>query len=153
MESIGYLLPMPGSNWTAPAREAGHCTLLVIDDDEIARYILRTVLRGTSVTLVEAAGSKEGLATARQSRPDAVLLDFTLVGENAQDVLDLIKKDPDLRGIPVIMLTAHEPSPKEWKQLALETAALLSKDDLSGPNPKDKLRDALRKVGIADLRL
>lgn len=145
---------MDGSKWTAPVREAGQCTLLVIDDDEIARYILRKVLRDTSVVLLEAATGKEGILAARASRPDALLLDYTLEdGETAHDVLDLIKAEPDLRGIPVIMLTAHTPSAEEWKQLALETAALLTKDDLSGPDPKGKLRDALRKVGLPDVRL
>lgn len=129
------------------------CTLLLIDDDEIARYILRKILRGTAITLVEAAGSDDGLAAARASRPDAIVLDFTLRGETARDVLDLIKADDTLRGIPVIMLTAHRPSHEERQQLALETAAILSKDELAGPNPREMLRDALRKVGIAGVLL
>lgn len=142
---------MAGTSWTAPPRDAGRCTLLVIDDDEIARYILRRILKGTSISLLESTGSQDGLATARTARPDAILLDFTLLGETARDVLDLIKKDDALRGIPVIMLTAHRPTTEERQQLALETAAILSKDDLSGPNPKEMLRDALRKVGLADV--
>jgi CheY-like chemotaxis protein len=127
-------------------------TVLTIDDDERARYLLRKFLAGTPFTLREADRGSEGVRIAREHRPDVILLDFLLVGETAFDVLDELKSDPTTRDIPVILVTSHKLGEDERARLAEQTDAILSKESLSRELAINRIRDALRKAGSSILQ-
>jgi signal transduction histidine kinase/CheY-like chemotaxis protein len=122
--------------------------VLAIDDDEAARYLLRRYLERTPYTLYEACGSEDGLAIAREQRPNVILLDFFLEDETAFDILDELKGDPRTRGIPVIVITSHVLGADERQRLAADTTAILSKETLSRELAINRIRDALRKAGL-----
>src|SRR5262249_29131208 len=81
--------------------------VLIIDDDEISRYLLRNILGETNSRFVEAAGAKEGLAKAREGRPDAVILDLAMPDLSGFEVLRRLKDDPHTAAIPVIVYTSR----------------------------------------------
>jgi len=122
--------------------------VLVIDDDERARYLIRKTLDGTPFELVEAATAQEGLEHARTSPPQIILLDFLLREGTAFDVLDELKSDPRTRSIPVIVVTSHVLDALDRERLAAETTAILSKESLSRELAINRIRDALRKAGV-----
>jgi signal transduction histidine kinase/CheY-like chemotaxis protein len=122
--------------------------LLVIDDDERARYLMRKHLEGGAYQLFEASSGPEGVHMAQTHRPHVILLDFLLREMNAFDVLDELKGDARTRDIPVIIITSHALEPEERKRLEAVTEVILSKQSLSREIAINRIRDALRKAGV-----
>ena len=122
--------------------------VLVIDDDERARYLVAKLLNAGPYQLIESASGAEGVAAAREHRPHIILLDFLLQGTTAFDVLDELKADPLTRTIPVIIITAHTLEPQDRERLANQTDVILSKESLSRELAINRIRDALRKAGV-----
>jgi PAS domain S-box-containing protein len=91
----------------APAEPRGSSlgSVLVIDDDPLARQLLRRLLVSEGFTVYEAADGATGLERARQLTPDCITLDVMMPGSDGWTVLTQLKQDEDLAGIPVIMLS------------------------------------------------
>ena len=102
-------------------------TILVIEDDEASRKLVRVVLGKRNYRIVEA----ENLAQARQflasTVPGLVLLDIRLRDENGLTLATEIRNNPKLREVPIIAITAH--ALKDNQALILEAGcdAYLSK--------------------------
>ena len=122
--------------------------LLVVDDDEVARYLVRKLLAGLPFEVLEASSGEEGVRKARALAPQAIILDFALPGMSAFEVLDELKKDPLTRGIPVIINTSQHLSADERARLRAETAAILSKQSLSREVAIARIREALVTAGV-----
>jgi signal transduction histidine kinase/CheY-like chemotaxis protein len=123
--------------------------VLVIDDDERARYLIKKLLTGTPYSLSEAVDGPEGVRMARELSPQVIFLDFLLRDMTAFDVLDELKADPRTRSIPVIVVTSHILDASERRRLAADTEAILSKENLSRELAINRIRDALGKAGVA----
>ncbi len=80
--------------------------VLVADDDPNLRKILSLFLRNGGYETVEAANGREALSLARSQRPDAVLMDVMMPLLDGFAVCKLIKDDPELRRIPIVICTA-----------------------------------------------
>jgi CheY-like chemotaxis protein len=81
--------------------------VLVVDDSEIIRRVLRLILQGEGYLVEVAASGASALALARQLRPDAMTLDLGLPDQDGREVLRRLKEDPLTRGIPVVVISAH----------------------------------------------
>jgi PAS domain S-box-containing protein len=81
----------------------GH--VLVIDDDPTARDLMERFLTREGFHPVTAEGGEQGLQLARESRPDVITLDVMMPKMDGWAVLQELKNDPELRGVPVIMVT------------------------------------------------
>ncbi len=81
--------------------------ILVVDDDPDFVQINRAILEAEGYEVLEAASSRIAMETMRQDRPDVVLLDVmmstTLEGV---DVCRAIRADPDLKDVPIIMISS-----------------------------------------------
>ena len=80
-------------------------TVLVVDDDAAARDLLTANLKGAGYRVVHAASGEEALALARSIRPDAITLDVLMPKMDGWAVLSALKRDAELRDIPVVMVT------------------------------------------------
>ena len=81
--------------------------LLVVDDNDDNRYTLtRHLNRSGYANLTTAADGREALVLLHQRPFDLVLLDIMMPGMNGYEVLEHLKNDPQLRHIPVIMISA-----------------------------------------------
>jgi signal transduction histidine kinase/CheY-like chemotaxis protein len=105
--------------------------LLIIDDEEISRYVLKQCLKGTTCLVSEAETGLEGLRKAREERPQMIFLDLGMPGMDGYQVLAQLKADPVTRDIPVIINTAKAFSPEEQTQLAGTMVAVLPKSGIS----------------------
>jgi len=83
-------------------------TVLVIDDEAPVRDLMHRFLGKEGFRVLTAANGEEGLRIAREQQPDAVTLDVMMPGMDGWTVLSALMADPDLRDIPVIMLTIVE---------------------------------------------
>src|SRR5918999_2839357 len=111
--------PAPAAMSTTKAEPAGDrgaaaapgpTTILVIDDKEPNRLLLRHLFDGPQHRVLEAADGVEGLALAQQARPDCILLDLDMPRLGGFEVLERLAADPRMREIPVIILTATDDS-------------------------------------------
>jgi signal transduction histidine kinase/CheY-like chemotaxis protein len=120
--------------------------VLIIDDDDRARYLMTRFLENGPYQLLEAGSGATGIKAAREHRPNVILLDFVLQDMNAFDVLDELKADPLTRAIPVIVVTSLDLDPQERERLLQQTEVILSKESLSREIAIRRIRDALRKA-------
>jgi CheY-like chemotaxis protein len=104
--------------------------LLMIDDEDVPRYLLRQLLVG-SYRVVEAKTGQEGLELAQKLRPDLIFLDLNMPGMNGFDVLTELKAAPATREIPVVIVTGQKLDTHIQAELARKTAAFLAKDVLA----------------------
>jgi CheY-like chemotaxis protein len=95
----------PPSPDAAGAHAGAAGTVLVIDDEASVRDLMHRFLTRDGFRVVTAGGGEEGLALARQIRPDVVTLDVMMPGIDGWSVLAALKADPLLADTPVIMLT------------------------------------------------
>lgn len=130
------------------ARQGAIERVLVIDDDQVSRYLVRKHLDGLPYEVFEASEGMEGVRLARERRPNVIFLDFVLVEMSAFDVLDELKKDPATRNIPVIIHTSKDLAEEERKRLEVEASAIVHKQSLSREVAIGRIRDALEKAGI-----
>jgi CheY-like chemotaxis protein len=82
-------------------------TILVCDNEEILRGLVRASLDGNGYTLVEARDGDEAVEQARLVQPDLILLDMMMPGQTGLEVLAELRGDPELCDTPVVMLTAR----------------------------------------------
>jgi CheY-like chemotaxis protein len=81
-------------------------TVLVVEDNERNRKLLRTILRFRGFEVVECEDGAPSLELARKHRPALVLMDIELPTMDGITALGLLRADPDTRDIPVVAVTA-----------------------------------------------
>ncbi|MBN8907983.1 MAG: response regulator, partial [Rhodospirillales bacterium] len=127
-----------------PARRtAADGRVLVIDDDEIARYLLGSLLDGTGFEVIEAAGGEEGLRRAREDQPRAIFLDLAMPDLSGFEVLDELKAASATRDIPVIVYTSRVLGDADRARLEGRTVAVLPKGT---KDPREVAARAVREV-------
>jgi two-component system cell cycle response regulator DivK len=89
--------------------------ILVIEDHEDNRRILRDLLTSAGYEPIEAVTGEEGVALAETHRPDLILMDIQLPGLDGYEATRRIKANPTLRQIPVIAVTSYALSGDEAK--------------------------------------
>ena len=81
--------------------------ILVIDDVEDNRRILRDLLTTAGYEVLEAENGEVGVQMAASERPDLILMDIQLPGLDGYEATRRIKADPTLRSIPLIAVTSY----------------------------------------------
>ncbi|MDZ7780006.1 MAG: PAS domain S-box protein [Gemmatimonadota bacterium] len=79
--------------------------VLVVDDERDSRVLAHHYLEEFGCEVLTASGGEEGLAAAREHRPDLITLDLLMPGLNGWETLKQLKADPDLRRIPVVIIS------------------------------------------------
>ena len=82
-------------------------TILVVEDQEDNRQILRDLLASAGFLMIEAHDGEQALAMARSQRPDLILMDIQLPVVDGYEATRSIKRDPELKHIPVIAVTSY----------------------------------------------
>ena len=122
--------------------------VLVIDDDVVGRYLMKTFLRDTSCVVSEATGGREGLEAARRERPDLIFCDLYMPDMGGLEVLSQLRADPTTQDIPVVLNTAKSLTPEERTELESHGAAVLLKDRFSRGDAAAEVRRLLVQSGI-----
>ena len=92
--------------------------ILVVEDQDDNRRILRDLLTASGYELIEAVDGEQGLAAAQKERPDLILMDIQLPGIDGYEVTRRIKADEALRSIPIIAVTSYALSGDDQKAFA-----------------------------------
>ena len=92
--------------------------ILVVEDQEDLRGVLRTLLTGSGYAMLEAVDGETGVARAKSDRPDLILMDIQMPVLDGYEATRRIKADPDLKGIPVIAVSSFAMKGDEEKARA-----------------------------------
>jgi two-component system cell cycle response regulator DivK len=92
--------------------------ILVVEDQEDNRTILRDLLGAAGYELIEAADGAEGVKLAQQEKPDLILMDIQLPVMDGYEAMRRIKGDAALKSTPIIAVTSYALSGDEAKARA-----------------------------------
>jgi len=92
--------------------------ILVVDDQEDLRGVLRDLLAGSGYTVIEAADGEVGVAKAKSDRPDLILMDIQMPVIDGYEATRRIKVDPDLNPIPIVAVSSFAMKGDEEKARA-----------------------------------
>lgn len=113
---------------TGETKKEDGAAILVVDDNEDNRYtLIRRLKRDGYENVAEAADGQAGLDLLDTKPFDLVLLDIMMPGMSGYEVLEQIKSDPDLRSIPVIMISALDEMDSVVKCIELGAEDYLNK--------------------------
>jgi signal transduction histidine kinase/CheY-like chemotaxis protein len=103
-------------------------TVLAIDDDPVSLDLIDTSLNAEDVRVVRATGGAAGLALAHTRRFDLIICDLLMPDVDGFDVIAALHNNPDTRGTPVVVLTAHTLTEIEKTRLSGKVIAVTTKD-------------------------
>jgi signal transduction histidine kinase/CheY-like chemotaxis protein len=121
--------------------------VLIIDDDEVSRYLLKTVLAQAEFHFSEAAGGNEGLRRASEAKPDLVILDLAMPDLSGFEVINRLKENPVTANIPVIIHTSKVLNSYE-RSLLSSAVAVISKEARSRELSLSHFADAFSRAGF-----
>jgi CheY-like chemotaxis protein len=130
----------------APIRNAP--LVLVVDDEQTSRYLLRRTLTAIGCTVLEASNGEGGLRRASADHPDVIFLDLQMPDMLGTEVLARLKRNPETAGIPVIIATSQLIATSERERLEAHAVAVLGKTRLGDADGEDQIRQALRAANI-----
>jgi CheY-like chemotaxis protein len=130
------------------AKRLSERQVLIIDDDEVARYLLKTILGQAEFRFSEASGGNEGLRRASEVKPDVVILDLAMPDLSGFEVLSRLKENPRTADIPVIIHTSKVLDSNE-RSLLSSAVAVISKDSRSRELSLAHFADAFSKAGFS----
>jgi signal transduction histidine kinase/CheY-like chemotaxis protein len=104
--------------------------VLIIDDEERDRYILRQKLKNLPYQVFEAQCGTDGIRDACKLKPAAIFLDLKMPDLTGAEVLDRLNKEPAAANIPVIIVTSQALREAERSELLRSAAAVIDKQSL-----------------------
>jgi two-component system cell cycle response regulator DivK len=120
--------------------------ILIVEDTEDNRQIMRDLLGGVGFDLVEAHDGEAGVIAASEHKPDLILMDFQLPVLDGYEATRRIKANPSTRDIPVIAVTSYALSGDEAKAMEVGCSGYIAKP-FSPRKLLAKVREFLPEVG------
>jgi two-component system cell cycle response regulator len=115
--------------------------ILSVDDSRTIRMIVGRTFKPYDCQIVEAGNGEEGLAAAAREKPDLIILDVTMPVMDGVTMLGKLKENPELKTIPVIMLTAES-----GRENVLQIAKLGVRDYLVKPFKEEQLIEKAGRI-------
>lgn len=107
--------PIPLERRARPRLNAREGTrVLVIDDSPTIVAVFRKILRTAGYNVFEALDAEQGLEIAREQQPELIFLDIVLPGMNGFAALRQLRRDPQTKDIPVIMISGNEQATEQF---------------------------------------
>lgn len=83
-------------------------TVLIIEDEKLIIVSTQMVLEAAAFRVESSTNGEEGIAKAKEIKPDLILLDIMMPGIDGWETLTRLKRDPETANTPVIIFTARE---------------------------------------------
>src|SRR5918993_138516 len=99
-----------------PETDPANLTILVVEDDDDSRYLMRLELERLGYLISEAENGVKGVEIALREHPDIILMDLTLPEMDGLEATARIRADAEMRDVPIIAVTAHSES--DWREEA-----------------------------------
>jgi two-component system cell cycle response regulator DivK len=101
--------------------------ILVVEDQEDNRRIIRDLLASVGYTMIEAVDGEAGVRLAGSERPDLILMDIQLPVLDGYEATRRIKAEPELQAIPIVVVTSYALSGDDQKAAAAGADAYVAK--------------------------
>jgi len=102
-------------------------TLLLVEDDDTNRKLVRVILAGKRYRIREATSAEQALEMLRAEKPDLLLLDIRLGDSSGLDVIRAVRADPAFDDVPAVAITAQAMKNDESRFLAAGFDGYMSK--------------------------
>jgi two-component system cell cycle response regulator DivK len=122
--------------------------ILVVEDNEDNRQILRDLLNRAGYELVEAEAGDVAVTLAQSSKPDLILMDIQLPGIDGYEATRRIKAIPELAHVPIIAVTSYALSGDDVKAAEAGCDAYVTKP-FSPKQLLEKIREYVPLTGVA----
>jgi CheY-like chemotaxis protein len=134
-----WLLSMLGA-----AAPASSTKILLIDDDDVSRYLFRALVSDSSFYLMEATGGQDGVRVAAKENPDVIFLDLDMPDLSGIEVMKSLGSNPRTQNIPIVIYTANNaPDSIRNKKNCI---GILSKNLSSRENSRAHLHELVSKA-------
>ena len=117
--------------------------ILIIDDNEVSRYLLREHIPPTEYEVFEARDGREGLRLAKELKPAMIFLDFYMPGLTGMEVLKDLRSMEDLADIPVVLHSTKILDESELKFFSDNTVAIFPKQSLTLPDSAARIKELM----------
>ena len=126
--------------------------ILLIDDEETCRYVLKALIsRNYQAHFFEANGGHEGLHVAAEAKPDVIFLDLVMPDMTGLETLRNLRSDASLESIPVFINTTKKMSEDERDQLMQLSQGIFLKDAWDSDEQREQLREKFAALRIAPM--
>ena len=137
-------------------------TILVVDDEKDLLDLIEYNLKKEGFEVLRAENGEEGIAIAKESKPDLVLLDIMMPKMDGLEAVEIMRKDDDLKRMPIIFLTARSDEKTEVEGLnkggddyitkPISTTKLISRIK-AVMRRFDENQDSVNKLEVHDLQI
>ncbi len=128
-------------------------TVLVVEDTELLRRMYSDKLTNDGYRVLAAADGLEALSILRTDTPDLILLDLIMPKMSGLEILEIIKKDPRLTRIPVVILSNLGQDADMQRALDLGATDYLIKNEVRPNDVADRINGILKMTGSAEVGL
>ncbi len=130
-------------------KNSGTRRLLLVDDNEVSRYIVRELLSQPWLQVEELSNGSSALEWLAERLPDAMILDLLMPDLSGFDVLRRLRSEARTAQLPVLVYTSKPLTEAEKKQLAEWGARVVRKEDVSSRLSSKPFLDWLTDAGLA----
>jgi DNA-binding response OmpR family regulator len=113
-----------------------------VEDDDDTRLLLRHVVGGLGGVLIETANVEDGMIAIERHHPHLVLLDLALPGLSGWKVVDQMRADAQLEGIPIVVVSIRDQAEEEYRGRHVDWV----QDYITKPFGMAELEASLKKV-------
>ena len=124
----------------------GEPKILLVDDDKDFVEATKLVLESKPYEVIIAYDGNEGLIKARQEKPDLIILDIIMPVKDGFSAAEQLKRDPELSGIPVLMLTSFSEKVGETSLSVSQGLTLEAEDYVDKPVSPEELLKRVEKL-------
>jgi CheY-like chemotaxis protein len=103
--------------------------ILLVDDDPQNITLVKAMLRPFAFTILSARGGKEGIKIAQAEKPDLIILDLMMPDVDGFEVVQALKKDPELAKCPILIYTAKNITAEDRARLQGNIESIIQKGD------------------------
>ncbi|MBE9182565.1 response regulator [Oculatella sp. LEGE 06141] len=124
------------------------CTILLVEDDQVVRQMMRQLLEKEDWTVIEAENGQVALEQLANQSPSLMLLDLMMPELDGFGVVAALQQHPQWRSLPVVVLTAKDITPDDQLQLQGQVERILQK----GAYPQKDLINEIRHLVATSIR-
>ena len=123
--------------------EAGEQSILIVEDDEITRDMLKKSLETNDYKVISAINGKEGLSMVKKTKPALILLDLMMPEMDGFEFAEKLRENKDWLDIPVVVITAKDLTSDDHKRLKGNVEAIMQKGSY---NKNDLLQEVSNRI-------
>ena len=101
--------------------------ILVVDDSKTVQYQIKKILMQRGYDVIQAYDAKSGIIMAKKNKPALIIMDVVMPGPNGFQATNYIRKDPEISGIPIIIISGNQEACEQFLATKLGANDYLTK--------------------------